>query len=121
VWRKACEWKPDTLPGTCSGEGLAIGLPRTAYGIGPQVQIVLLAIPEDIDFQAIPIRRVQEFMGVEIKRDLNEAAIVLQADYTSKPGRWTPDDRLMAKSAFGNAPHDAVADETPLGAPWLYF
>jgi hypothetical protein len=99
-------------------EDLAIRLPRPCQGVRPQMNTVLLAIAEDVEFYPAPGAGVYSpTIRREIEGDLNEAAIVLEADVATHADGGPTGDCVAEHSSCGNTTHDLVGEELPV-APY---
>ena len=106
--------KPDRLPIWRRKEGLAVGLPGAAKVCRSKMQSIGFPIARYLDlepFVAPAIDRSSHW--IEVKRHLDETAIVLQRDIPLQADRHAARDRLQAEPAGGNTPHHAVRQQLP--------
>src|SRR5271165_5281891 len=99
-------------------EDLAIRLPRPGQGVRPQMNAVLLAIAEYVEFDPAPGAGIDDpTIRREIEGDLNKAAIVLEAKVATHADGGPAGDCVADHGPFGDAAHDLVGEKLPV-APY---
>ncbi len=113
---KAVERQLNRPPLRVGLEGLAVRLPRPSQGVRPQMNGVLLAVAEYVEFDPAPGAGIDDpTIGREIEGDLNKAVIVLEADVATHANGGPTGDCIADHGPFGDAAHDLVGEELPVG------
>ena len=80
-------------------EALPVGFPGAPDVGGAQVQVVDLVVPEDVHLDPCPVSRIYFATGIaEIDRDLQEPAIVFEADSALHSDRIATTDDLTLRA-----------------------
>jgi len=111
IGNKAIERQLNRPPRRVGRETLAVRLPRPDQGGSPQVNAVLLAIAEYVEFDPAPDAGVDDpSIRREIEGDLNKTTTVLEADVATHSYGRPAGNHVARHSANGDTPHDLVGE-----------
>lgn len=117
TWRKLIEWQFDGAPNGVGPEDLTIGLPGTVEIRGAQIRCVVFAIAKDLYLDPAPCARVERpSILPKIKGNLNEPAIVVEADLSLQPNGFPAVNRLAGHGRLRDAAHDRICEQSPFGS-----
>jgi len=114
VWDKVGEPKKHGRPSGWGVKAVPVGLPRALDVRGAQVQVIDLVVAEYVKLEAVPATSIDLSACIaEIKGDLKESAIVLEADTALHVNSFSTSDDLAGHRSLRNATHHLIGEQNP--------